>query len=140
MDDEQNKFQEEDVNNKIKSFQFDQIIKKKPPVNKNSESVQEKINNINLESSQSSKPVNKSIEINNFVKQVSRKKQKIKAFRYGKETFKKLEDLSSFLLLEYQNKEHHANKLLNNKEFINWLKVNVDDKEAFKLWVENVLK
>ncbi len=143
MDQNQEKLKEEDVNDKLKDFQLDQIIKKKPPVkleNNQDESdheIYQDLDNFkNFEIFQNRKTSSKNLSI----KPANRKKQKPKKFIYGKEVFKNIENISEFLFFEYRNKGNHAKKLLSNQKFINWLKDNVNDNEAFNDWVNNVLK
>lgn len=66
------------------------------------------------------------------------RKQK-KDYKYKNYVFKNLQDLSDFFLLEYKDKEKHAEILLNDTEFLEWLETNVNDQDLYKNWVENVL-
>lgn len=83
-----------------------------------------KFENIMKKSKQESKP--------------KQRKQK-KDFKYKKYVFKNLQDLSNFFLIEYKHKEKHAEILLNDAEFLEWLEKNVNDQDLYKNWLENVL-
>ncbi|ERJ11979.1 hypothetical protein [Haloplasma contractile] len=96
-------------NEKIENFKFDKIVKKKKQVVKKRQEISDK------------------------------KKIVYKPYKYGRDQFDDLDALSQFLLRDYHKIEAHANKLLSDSKFIEWLSIKSKDEEQFNEWVENIL-
>ena len=67
-------------------------------------------------------------------------KQHKNIFKYKNFIFRNINDIKTFLLLEYQKKEEHATNLLNDQEFLKWLEIKINDKDIYKSWLENVYR
>jgi len=91
----------------LEDFQLEKLLKqgKKPPVKK--------------EELPKEAPVVDKLTI---VKKVKSVKKKLPIFNYGSNKFKSVDDVSTFMLLNYKKREKHATKLLNDPQFIIWLK------------------
>ena len=114
----------------IKNFNFDEIVSKSKKVKEKSEE-KSQVANFNFD-----KIVTKGKKNITSNKKIKHKRN---TFKYHKYEFRNLADITSFLLLEYKNKEKHAQILLNNQEFLEWLESKIADKDVYKNWVENVL-
>ncbi len=121
----------EDNKTKLSDFEFDEIIKRnvKKTTTNNQALKNFDLNEIVTKKQPNEKPI-----------KVNKKQKGTSNYHYDNYNFKNLNDLSSFLLLEYYDKEKHAAKLLSDTKFLKWLEEKIADVDLYEDWVLNVLK